>query len=105
MGEVRMGIYQHQHGSAAINEQTLDRVQRRELPIEEYYSVAEVAIKLNISNTRVRRLFENEPSVLKIGNPSRRVAGKLKRRYYMLRIPESAVKHVIARLAQRNAIH
>jgi hypothetical protein len=88
-----------------VNQQTLEQVQRGALPIEQYYSVAEVSAKMSISDTKVRRMFQNESGVLKIGEPSRRVAGKLKRRYYTLRIPESAIRHVIARLAQRKTIH
>ncbi len=69
--------------------------------VERHYSVAQVAERLTYSDDKVRRLFENEPGVLKIGNPSRRMGRALKRRYYTLRIPESVVIRVLARYRNR----
>jgi hypothetical protein len=57
------------------------------IAIEKHYTPAQIAGALNISDTKARRLFQNKPGVLKIGEPSRRLGRKLKRRYYILRIP------------------
>ena len=68
---------------------------------DQYFTVEEIAGRLAFSTSKVRRLFENEAGVLKIGNPSRRLAGKLKRRYYTLRIPQSAYDRIIKRCTGR----
>ena len=70
---------------------------------EQHYAPAEVAKQWGLSDTKVRRIFENEPDVLRIGEPSRRLGRKLKRRYYTLRIPESVVERVYKRMC-RNPI-
>jgi hypothetical protein len=64
---------------------------------EQYFTVEEIAQRMAFSRSKVRRLFQNEPGVLKVGNPSRRIAGKLKRRYYNLRISQGAYDRVIRR--------
>jgi AraC-like DNA-binding protein len=69
--------------------------------IEKHYSPAQVAERLGLSDTKVRRMFQNVPGVLKVGEPSRRLGRKLKRRYYTLRIPESVALKVIARMRNR----
>jgi hypothetical protein len=69
--------------------------------IEQHYSVQEIAARLHLSDTAVRRLFENELGVLKIGEPSRRLARKLCRRYYTLRIPESVIRRVQQKLTSK----
>jgi hypothetical protein len=66
--------------------------------IEQHFTVDQIAEKLALSTDKVRRIFQEEPGVLKVGEPSRRLGRKLKRRYYSLRIPESAVIRVIARM-------
>ena len=61
-------------------------------PFEErHFSVAEVAHLWNLSKDAVRRIFQNEPGVLVLGdsNPRRR-----KRRYTTLRIPQSVLERV-----------
>jgi hypothetical protein len=62
-----------------------------------YFSVAQVAKAWNMSRDKVRELFEDEPDVLKIGHAETR----RKRRYVTLRIPESAILRVQARLQKR----
>jgi hypothetical protein len=69
--------------------------------IEKHYSPAQVANALSISDTKARRLFQDEPGVVKIGEPSRRLGRKLKRRYYILRIPESVALRVLSRMRNR----
>ena len=65
---------------------------------EQHYAPAEIAQKWGLSDTKVRRLFQDEPDVLRIGEPSRRLGRKLKRRYYTLRIPESVAERVYKRM-------
>ena len=72
-----------------------------EIGIERHYSPAQIAKALNLSDTKVRRMFQDEPGVAKIGEPSRRLGRKLKRRYYTLRIPESIALKVLARMRNR----
>jgi len=55
--------------------------------LEKHYTVAEVAVLWSLSEETIRKLFRDDPSVLKIG-----VGEKLhKRGYVVLRIPESVV--------------
>ncbi len=68
---------------------------------DQFFTVEEVARRLAFSTSKIRRMFENEPGVIKVGNPSRRLSGKLKRRYYTLRIPQSAYDHMIKRCSGR----
>lgn len=63
--------------------------------VERHYSVAEVAAVWNLSTDAVRKIFQNEPGVLVLGEP----AGSSKRRYTTLRIPESVLQRVHRRLA------
>lgn len=65
------------------------------LPLEErHYTVAEIAVMWNLSKDAVRRLFQNEPGVLVLGDASPR---RRKRPYKTLRIPESVARRVHAR--------
>jgi hypothetical protein len=60
-----------------------------------YYSVKEIADLLNLSQDCVRKLFQNEPGVLVLGDQST----KYKRRYTTLRIPESVFCRVVRRMS------
>src|SRR5437879_8961512 len=66
--------------------------------IERHYAVTEIAEMWNLSPDKVRELFEREVGVLVIGesNPRR------KRRYLTLRIPQSVVERVHARLSSKS---
>lgn len=61
-----------------------------------HYTVAEIAELWHLSDDAVRKLFENEPGVLAIGEAR---SGR-KRRYVTLRIPEDVVERVHRRLAR-----
>lgn len=65
---------------------------------EKHFSPAELGHLWGLSDTKIRRLFQDEPGVLKIGEPSRRLGRKLKRSYYSLRIPESVALRVHERM-------
>jgi hypothetical protein len=67
---------------------------------EQHYTPQQLAKNLSLSDTMIRRMFENEPGVIRVGQPSRRLGSKLKRRYYTLRIPKSAAERVYARLTK-----
>jgi hypothetical protein len=69
--------------------------------IETYYTVTEIAKLWKVSDDTVRTLFVDEHGVLKIGGPSRLLGRKYKRRYYLLRIPESALRRVEQRLMDK----
>ena len=62
---------------------------------ERYYSVKEIADLLELSRDSVRKLFQNEPGVLVLGDQS----SKYKRRYTTLRIPESVLRRVVRRMS------
>jgi hypothetical protein len=61
---------------------------------ERHYSVIQLSALWNLSKQTVRRLFENEPDVVRIGEREAR----RKRGYVTLRIPESVVRRVHQRL-------
>lgn len=63
---------------------------------ERHYTCAEVAALWNISPDEVRKIFQNEPGVLVLGNQT---SGH-KRRYTTLRIPESVLERVHRRLSK-----
>ena len=69
--------------------------------LERHYSPGDLAKLWSLSSDKVRELFANEPGVLLIGEPSRRVGRALKRSYFTLRIPESVAFRVHQRLAER----
>ncbi len=62
-------------------------------PSERHFSVKEVARNWGISTTAIRRLFRNEPGVLRFGKEKR----GHKRDYVTLRIPASVVERVYRR--------
>jgi len=64
---------------------------------ERHYSVQELAARWNLSSDTVRKLFENEPGVLVIGNGDRK---HTRRRYITMRIPESVAARVHRRLSR-----
>jgi hypothetical protein len=70
--------------------------------IEKHYTSDEVAALLHLCDDTVRTLFRNEPGVLRLGHEGRREGNKRVRRYFRLRIPESVVLRVQARLADVN---
>jgi hypothetical protein len=63
---------------------------------QRHYTVSEVAVLWNLSVDAVRKLFQNEPGVLVLGNQPSRTT----RRYTTLRIPESVVERVHRRLSK-----
>lgn len=65
---------------------------------ETHYTVQEIAEKWHLSETVIRSLFRDEPGVLKIDSPERR----FKHGYCSMRLPESVVQRVHARLGKRS---
>ena len=62
--------------------------------LERHYCVAEIANLWGLSESTIRRLFIDEPGVLKIAHEETR----FKRRYISLRIPERIALEVHRRL-------
>jgi hypothetical protein len=58
---------------------------------ERHYTIAEVGEMWNLSKDTVRRIFQNEPGVLVLGDTSPR---RRKRPYKTLRIPASVAQRV-----------
>lgn len=69
--------------------------------LEKHFSPQELSEIWVLSDTKIRRLFENEPGVVLVGEPSRRLGKKLKRRYYTMRIPESVALRVYERMRKK----
>lgn len=67
--------------------------------IEKHYSVQELAEIWNLSEDTIRRLFRDEPGVIKINA----TPGRRKRGYVLLRLPESVVMRVHERLRKHVA--
>ena len=62
-----------------------------------HYSPAEIAELWSLSVDTVRKIFENEPGVLVLGNPQPR---RGKRSYTTLRIPANVLERVHRRLSK-----
>jgi hypothetical protein len=69
-----------------------------EAALEETLTVAEIAAKWKKSEDSIRRLFFDEPGVLKFGHGTRKVGRGYKRHYFSLRIPLSVFLRVQDRL-------
>lgn len=70
---------------------------------EKHYTPTQIAELWGMADSTIRRLFQNEPGVIWMGEPSRRVGKTLKRAYWTMRIPESVVERVHRRLMSRKA--
>jgi len=68
----------------------------RDLALEKHYSVSELAQLWGLSEKSIRRIFFNEPGVVKWGHDESR----FKRAYMTLRIPESVVQRVHRRMRE-----
>ncbi len=63
---------------------------------EKHYFVGELAALWNLSKQTIRRLFQDEPGVVRIGE----TRARRKRGYITLRIPESVAHRVHLRLCK-----
>lgn len=63
---------------------------------ERHYAVAEIAALWNLSSDALRKLFQDEPGVLVLGDQG----SAHKRRYTTLRIPESVLQRVYRRMTK-----
>lgn len=66
------------------------------LASERHYSVTEIAKMWSLSERTVKRMFQDEPGVLKWGSEER----LHKRGYWTLRVPRSVLERVHRRLRQ-----
>jgi len=70
--------------------------------LEHHYTIQEIAERWNIGYEKVRQIFDVEDGVLRIGEATRLSARrKYKRRYFTLRVPESVLLRVEARLMNK----
>jgi len=65
---------------------------------EQTLTVEDIAARWRFSTDKIRRMFENELGVLRVGHGTLRVGRKYRRRYYSLRIPISVFLRVQDRL-------
>ena len=63
-------------------------------------TVQAAAINLGVSDATSRRLFQNEPGILRFGQATRLVGRKYRRRYFTIRIPLAVFERVRDRLQQ-----
>ena len=68
--------------------------------LPEIFTVSEISIKWKRSEDVVRRIFANEPGVLRFGHPTLLKGRKYQRRYFSLRIPRDLFLRVRDRLQQ-----
>src|SRR5579862_1763001 len=86
-------------GHAGTKKQSSTIAKKRlagDIALERHYSVCELAQLWGLSEKTIRRMFVDEPGVMKWGHEE----GRFKRGYMTLRIPESVVQRVHRRLRQ-----
>ena len=82
--------------ATAWSTSTIDASNGSHVSLERHYTVSEVAQLWNLSDNTVRKVFRDEPGVLRTQLPSLRAR---KRQNITLRIPESVVYRVHGRLS------
>ena len=68
---------------------------------EQHFHPSELAKLWGLSASTIRRMFEKEPGVLLVGEPSRRVGRALRRSYFTMRIPSSVAERVHQKLTEK----
>jgi predicted RNA-binding protein with PIN domain len=63
---------------------------------EQHFTVKQIAALWGCSRELIRRLFRNEPGVLRVNRPSTRI----KRGYTTMKIPKSVMEQVHKRMAR-----
>jgi hypothetical protein len=78
-------------------EKSSDTALASAVSVQRHYSPAEIAELWSLSADCVRKIFENEPGVLVIGNTQPK---RWKRSYTTLRIPQTVLDRVHRRLSK-----
>ena len=65
---------------------------------EQKFTTNELAAKAKLHPSMIRKLFMDEPGVIRVGHDG----GRLKRQYFKLLIPESVAKKVFGRMTVGN---
>jgi AraC-like DNA-binding protein len=84
------------HESEPVTDRDGGRLRNSDPALERHYSVLELAQMWGLSEKTIRRIFNNEPGVVKWGHDE----GRFKRGYVTLRIPESVIQRVHRRMRQ-----
>lgn len=66
------------------------------IAFERHYFVKEIGKLWGLSGEAVRKIFENEPGVIRIGRPE----GLHRRKYFSLRVPESVMRRVHKKISE-----
>lgn len=66
------------------------------IAFEKHYFVREISKLWRFSNDVIRRIFENEPGVVKVGRPE----GLHRRKYFSIRVPESVMRRVHRKISE-----
>jgi hypothetical protein len=88
---------QHIHSKRMNHSNNTTQPSCQDHAFERHFSVAEVAELWKLNQTTIRRIFRDEPGVLKFGSQETR----FKRGYMTLKIPESVLQRVHTRLRSR----
>jgi hypothetical protein len=88
------------HNQSNPPETTMPNAANSLAALEKHYSVADLAKLWLFSESTVRRIFINEPGVLKLVHEETR----FKRRYTSIRIPEHVAKKVHRRLQGTSSV-
>ena len=80
--------------SAREPESVLDTLEQSPIMAEKHYTPDELAEMWGVSAETIRNVFRREPGVLRLGEPN----GK-KRKYVLMRVPESVAERVHKRLS------
>ena len=78
----------------AVHADEQPKTRKKKVGNGDFFTVAELATKWNLSEDVIRKEFENEPGVLKLAR-----ARKGKRRYKTLRIPAEVARRVRRRMS------
>ncbi|HXA67383.1 MAG TPA: hypothetical protein VNV82_19655 [Bryobacteraceae bacterium] len=66
-------------------------IRRESSPFERHFTPQDLADTWKLDETTIRRIFQDEPGVMKVGKANRRDG---KRDYVTLRIPESVAERI-----------
>ena len=67
---------------------------------EKHWRISELALRWGVSPKTVRRMFADEPGLLRLAHPSRREDRILIRRYQTMTTPASVAERVYMRLSR-----
>ena len=92
----KFGEWKPSYSTKSMKDHAGRIIERSALVAEKHYTPQELADIWGVSVDSIRRIFRDEPGVLKMGERSQ----KHKQQYLTLRIPESVAERVYTRLSE-----